>query len=222
MQTNSSDPFKLLLTTVAVACLLVTSMAISGCSNTPPAVKMPPLDPDAIASKALEEYDSDGNGELSKAELDGCPGIRDSIELYDTDGNNAVSGDEIKARAEKWIADKGALLSFVCSVTLKGRALVGATVKLVPEDFMGGAISPAEGVVEQTGSAIIAVAEEALDPAQQGRRIKAVNVGVYKVEITHPNPKVKVPAKYNTETTLGIEIAGDNLKAMQETHFKLK
>ena len=39
--------------------------------------------------------------------------------------------------------------------------------------------------------------------------MRGVYGGTYKIEITHPN--VQVPAKYNTSTTLGEEVARDTL-----------
>ena len=42
--------------------------------------------------------------------------------------------------------------------------------------------------------------------------------GLYRVEITHPT--VTLPAKYNTETTLGREVSGDSLVGV-DVHFEL-
>jgi hypothetical protein len=42
------------------------------------------------------------------------------------------------------------------------------------------------------------------DRPKNAPNMPLVQPGIYRVEITHPS--VKIPAKYNTETTLGIEI----------------
>jgi hypothetical protein len=39
-------------------------------------------------------------------------------------------------------------------------------------------------------------------------QIELMQPGLYRIEVTHPSRKI--PAKYNTETTLGIEITSAN------------
>ena len=72
-----------------------------------------------------------------------------------------------------------------------------------PEQFMGGAVHPASGVT-QGGSARIDVADEHRpDPNAHG-----VQNGHYLVRISYKRGDEElIPAKYNTETTLGCEVA---------------
>jgi hypothetical protein len=50
-------------------------------------------------------------------------------------------------------------------------------------------------------------ADEDLPKSANGRPIAGVKGGTYKVQVTHPSRKI--PAKYNTATELGEEIAYD-------------
>jgi hypothetical protein len=195
-------------------------VACAGCWGRGPRVAPPKLDPEGIAEEAISTYDANQDGVLSKEELEDCPGIRDSIELYDADSNGSVSAAEIQARAEKWVASRTALTTLPCMVTYRGRSLVGATVRLVPEVFMLDAIKPAEGVVDEFGRALPGIAPEELPEEQRGAGMPLVNVGVYRVMVTHP--RVKLPSQYNSETTLGVEVASDNIETMNGVRLDLK
>ena len=67
----------------------------------------------------------------------------------------------------------------------------GVNVELDPEPFMLGAIKPAKGLTGSNGIATLRTEE-----ATPG-----VQMGFYRVRITSPSEAL--PAKYNTETTLG-------------------
>ena len=58
-----------------------------------------------------------------------------------------------------------------------------------------------------TGLARLTHADEDLPKSTNGRPIAGVKGGTYKVQITHPTKKI--PAKYNTATELGEEMAYD-------------
>ena len=58
-----------------------------------------------------------------------------------------------------------------------------------------------------SGLARLTHADEDLPKTANGRPIAGVKGGTYQVQITHPTRKV--PAKYNTATELGEEIAYD-------------
>ena len=60
------------------------------------------------------------------------------------------------------------------------------------------------------------IAEEDLPESQKG--MVGIHNGTYRVEITHP--EVSIPAKYNTETTLGFEPAGASIRATFELSSK--
>jgi hypothetical protein len=92
---------------------------------------------------------------------------------------------------------------------LDGRPLEGAEIKLVPAPFLGDAVKPARGVSEPGGVGVLNMAPEDR-PENAPKNVAIIQPGLYNVEITHPT--VSVPAKYNTQSTLGLEasIAGQN------------
>ena len=81
---------------------------------------------------------------------------------------------------------------------------------------MGNSISPASGKTNAEGSASLAI-----DP--EDRFKKGVNPGLYKVRITKEvGGKETIPAKYNKDTELGVEVAQDNLDIQNDLRFQLK
>ncbi len=172
-----------------------------GCSRGPSRIVPPAIDPDRAAAEAIRLYDANQNGSLSAAELAKCPGILAEFKSYDTDGNGEISNAEIAARIRDLRRHGVGLTRLNCDVTVNGRGLTGATVAFEPEPYLGGDIKAASGLTDDRGVAQMAVSTDDL-PADQ-RDIRAIHYGTYKVRITHPT--VKLPAKYNTETTLGYE-----------------
>ena len=151
-------------------------------------------------------YDKDGDQKLSESELQASPGLLMSINTYDTDGDQVISQEEITTRLQKFVEYGVALLRLSASVTLDGRPLGGATIRLVPEPYLGDELKAAIGTTRSKGSASMAVPDEDLPENQKG--IRGIHAGTYRVEITHPEKTI--PAKYNTETTLGYEATPGN------------
>ena len=188
--------------------VLTGSLLLSyvGCTGKPSRVKPPTINPDKAGKMAITQYDRDGNRLLSEEELDQCPGLKRAIELYDSSGDQSVSADEIAARIRKWQDTKVGLMSVGCEVRLHGSPLEGATVKFTPESYLGEAVQPASGTTDEYGRTTIAIADVDLPDEQKG--LVGTHLGVYKVEITHPDRSI--PPDYNAETILGQEIAQDN------------
>jgi hypothetical protein len=179
---------------LAAACLL-------GCSRGPSRVRPPEIDPKNSASVAVNLYDSNKDGSLNAVELAKCPGILAEISAYDGDANGKITQEEIATRITDLRKHGVGLTRLNCSVTLNGRGLENATIRFEPEQYLGAEIQTAEGVTNARGMAQMAIPADKL-PADQ-HDLKAIHYGTYKVRVTHPT--VKLPAKYNTETTLGYE-----------------
>jgi hypothetical protein len=178
-------------------------LALSGCSRlSQSSVKPPSVNPNIAADKAIELCDQDGNGLLSASELAACPGLLAALANYDTSGDKQLSRDEIAARLTDMYSHGTGLTPSSCRVTLDGRPLRGAHVRLVPEPFLGGDVKSAEGDTDGSGTAPIGIADS--DLPEKLRGAKLMQLGVYRVEITHPT--TKIPAKFNTQTTLGYEL----------------
>ena len=154
----------------------------------------------------------------------------------DPDGTG-VTADMITARIKAWQASKLGRMSLRCMVTYNGQPLEAADVKFVPEPFIDQATSPrppgfptATGRTDANGVAMLSIPTTDNGPP-------GVPPGFYRVEITKParapqagpagpprengqpddpgepaepgNAALKIPAKYNTETILGQEVAID-------------
>jgi hypothetical protein len=182
-------------------CILTT-----GCSHGPTAVKPPFIDPVEASRQAMELYDTDHDGQLSDKELEACPGILMHRDLYDSDHDGKISREEVEARIRKLRASRIGLTRLGVQVRMDGRPLAGATVKLVPEKYLGSDIKGAAGITGAGGAASLSIPDEDLPAAQHG--LTGVHYGTYKLEITHPT--AKIPAKYNTQTTLGYETERGN------------
>lgn len=192
------------------------AFSLVGCSNAPSRVTAPGISGSAAAD-AIAKYDKNGDGALDDEELKAVPALSKDYgtgdasvagakSRFDKNSDGNITADEISARINEWVDSKVGLLQFSLQVTLDGRPLEGATVTLVPEEFLGTSIKTASGVTDSTGRANTAIAAEDLQANETG--LSGMRVGVYKVQITHPS--TNIPAKYNTETTIGVEVAQDD------------
>lgn len=178
-------------------------LLVLGCGSSTTSISKLSISPSAAAGDAIEQYDMNGDGVLSKDEIEACPGLAASVKNFDKDGNGEISRDEIEQRIDFWINSPTRMATIMCAVRMDGQPLPGATVTLVPEPFLAEAIKPASGQTGTMGNTGLAIAAEDLPEGLRG--VKGVQLGLYRVEITHPDKQI--PAKYNTETTLGCEIA---------------
>lgn len=187
----------------------IVMMFICGCQpGSQSAIKPPSVDPADAAAAAIEAHDADRDGKLSETELVAVPGLLAALAKYDTDGDRHLSGKEIGARLESMYSGGVGLMSCQCTVILGGQPLSGAAVRLIPEEFLGGAVLAAEGVTDGNGNVTLAVDDAKLPEDQRG--LHAMQPGVYRVEITHSN--LQIPARYNRQTTLGHEVhPGDRI-----------
>ncbi|MGE3244146.1 MAG: hypothetical protein AB7I57_23990 [Pirellulales bacterium] len=189
---------------------------VAGCSFGPQRVHAPNIDASDAAGKALQAYDKNGDGALDATELVSAPGLLAALKVYDTNQDQKISEDELVARIESWSASGPAMMTVECVVTLDGRLLKDATVTYVPEPYLEGALHEGMGTTGQNGMATISIAPEHLPEGL--KRIRAMNAGTYKVQITHPS--VRIPEKYNTQTTLGSEVSKQTTPSTYE-EFKL-
>ena len=176
--------------------------AMIGCGG----VKEYRVDPVAASKAAIEQYDKNGDGLLDQTELRACPALLRELRAYDESKDKKLSADEIGAQIQDMYGQGPGMIALGCSVSLDGTALSGATVRFIPEPFLGPEIKEARGVTNATGTASLGIAPEELP--KELRRHSLMRVGIYRVEITHPTKKI--PAKYNTETELGFEFHQTN------------
>jgi hypothetical protein len=174
---------------------------VAGCSSGPERVKPPRIDPSSAAAQAMELYDKDDDGKLNQTELSSCPGVLIGIDHYDTNRDKMIDREEFTTRLSQLLKNRTGATQLACIVSYQGKPLVGATVVLEPEAYLGNDIQPAEGVTTKAGIADVGMPPGKAPAALQATKL--IQYGTFKVRITHPT--INLPAKYNTETTLGYE-----------------
>lgn len=187
-----------LLSMIAAGVVIVVESG--GCSGRPARVVAPRIDPAAITAAVFDKADSDGDGRLVGSELATVPAIAAAASHLDSDGDKAVSREELLGWLTAVRDSRVAITAFETLVTQRGKPLVGATVRFVPEAFMGPGVRSAEGVTGDDGAAVVTIPDA---------KYPGVNCGFYRVEITGTgNDGRPLPARVNTDTTLGLAVGG--------------
>lgn len=177
-----------------------------GCSGKPGAIDPPKINASGAASAAVEQFDRNGDGQLAKDEWMASPELAAVVGAYDANKDSVLTSDEIAAGISAWKNSGMGLRPVSFSVEFNGQPLAGAQVHLVPAAFLGGNVKEAVGETSLGGAGRMDLKPE--DKPSKAPKMALMQPGLYRVEITHPT--TKIPAKYNTETTLGIEITSSN------------
>ena len=180
-----------------------------GCLSRPERIEQAEVDPPAASQAAIEQYDTDGDGLLGSGELDAFPVARQNRQRYDGDGDGQISAAELEDRLTVIFDPQVALTTGICVVTMAGQPLEGATVRFVPEAFLGDALPAAAGTTDARGEAVLSLSAEDL-PEGAPQVSGLIRPGLYRVEITHPGREI--PARYNRETTLGQEVSEETVR----------
>ncbi len=223
---------------VSMILLLGVVVASLGCPRGPKRVLPPPINAYAAGQKAIELFDANKDGVISGKELDKCPGLKAACTAtamapptVDPARTGRITAEMITDRIKSWQASRLGRMSLRCMVKHNGEPLQGADVKFVPEPFLGPYMKTASGVTDQNGVAMLSI-----PPDVEGGP-PGVPPGFYRVEITKPDRPFRpakpgkpaengkpaelpepaqsaqaglvIPAKYNTETILGQEVAID-------------
>jgi hypothetical protein len=176
---------------------------------------IPAIDAKAAGAEAMKLFDANHDGKLSGDELSKCPGVKAAVNEIDPSGKGEITAETIAARTKAWQDTKLARMTVACKVLHNGKPLAGATVKFVPEKFLGMNMQTATGKTDRAGNAMLSV-------PTTGREPPGVAPGFYRVEITKEGEQI--PAEYNTDTILGQEIARDakGIGDMKGIKFDLK
>jgi len=148
----------------------------------------------------MDEFDTNKDGNIDAQELEKSPGLKSALSTTDTDKNGGLSEDEIKVRIEGYRQTQLALMPMSFRLTLDGQPLDGAQLRLVPESFMTSAIKTSLGTTSSDG---------AVSPSVTGLEMRGTQLGIYRIEISKKDATGNelVPAKYNSATSLGQEVA---------------
>jgi hypothetical protein len=177
----------------------LTAALALGCNSGPSAVKAPPLDPAKLADGALAEYDKDGDGSLSKAEVKNSPF---EVSRWDTNQDGKIDRDEIEQKFKNYEKAQAGVTMLMCTIVYGSQPLEGAEVVFEPDDFMKDYIETASGTTDANGVVSLGIPElVAKDPTLSG----GIRNGLYRVKVTHPERKIG--PKYNEETTLMYEVS---------------
>jgi hypothetical protein len=169
----------------------------------------------------MEQYDRDGDGAIAGAELDAAPSLKAAMETLDANKDGAVQEAEIVQRIESWQVNQAGITTASCSVTLDGRPLPGAKIAFEPEPFLGDEVKAAFGETSPLGATMptIPKADRPTPDTPAG-----IQYGFYRVRISKKDgDRETLPAKYNTESILGQQVAGDDPAMIrQDLRFDLK
>jgi len=175
----------------------------AGCTGKPARVTAPRIDAASAASAAMKLCDRDGSGTVSPAEAAASPGLAAAFERIDTNRDGGLSAAEIAARIADWANHGVGIVAQPVQITWNGKPLAGGRVELVPEPYLQRWLKPAGADIAPNGMFRPSLPPEHLP---QGLRT-GMHCGLYTVRITHPT--VKVPARYNEESIIGIEMRPD-------------
>jgi hypothetical protein len=200
---------------LAATSLGLCLFGLAECSRSP--VAPPKFSPSAATRAALAEFDTNKDGTLDATELAACPGLLAAKDRMDTDHNGSLSEAEILARLKKHQSLGDLIIPFKCRVLLEGQPLPEATVALTPEIFMGATYKPATGTTGSDGDTVISADDI------KAKGFSGVYAGIYRVRISRlgPGGPELVPPKYNTDTTLGQEVAQDIRELERRVVFNL-
>ena len=151
--------------------------------------------------------------------MDNCPGLKACLERADRNNDGKLDRDEIEARLRFYRECRDYLLKTVCRVTLDASPLAGATVRFLPDRSIRGTVEPAEGITDEEGRAVMSTEDR--DELGVGVQPGMYSVEIYLLDDSGQAVTETLPARYNTQTTLGYEAAPDGGPAGLEPEFDL-
>lgn len=167
--------------------------ACLGCSGFD-SVPAPEISPQQAAQKAMELYDTNKDGRIADDELKAVPSLAANLKVIDTNGDGELSEDEIAARLQSVIGISSRTDTPI-RFTMDGRPLAGATIRLVPDEFLAQSLREATGTTDENGVVQTTTVGESL----------GTEVGLYRVIVTKDGQKI--PDRYNTNSELGVEVS---------------
>ena len=196
------------VTQITFAMICISMMMGLSCSRRPSRISGPSF-PGNAGSQAMAQYDTNKDGKVAEDELENAPSLRAAIKNLDTNGDGGVDAKEVDGLIDRWIASKLGRTDCIVTVTRNGDPLDGATVKLVPEKFLGGAIQGGEGTTNEFGQAAIT------GPMPDGSSspMSGVSPGLYIIQVTKDGESI--PAEYNSSSKYGVEVSMNSAAVLE-------
>ena len=192
---------------LSLAALAAAAIA-SGCSGRR-GPKWPELVPGNVAKRAMDAYDKNHDGKIDAAELKASPALLEAMETMDVNHEGSLTEAKIAERVRTWLKGKTIVFQPAVRVYLDGQPLDGATVIFEPEAFMGPAYKLTSATTDKAGTCL---------PPGDDPQFPGLHPGLYLVRISKKvNGQEIIPARYNTATELGREIAEDLPRMKQAT-----
>jgi hypothetical protein len=181
----------------------IALIALAGCPSSPSRLSAPTIAGDAAAA-AIKKCDANGDGAIGGDELNKAPSIKAAVKRIDANNDGKVTADEIDERIAVWKKSGIAITRAVAWVRQGGRPLADVDVTFIPEDFLGPNLKPVVSKTDTSGAAYLQISGK---PEERG-----IALGFYRVELSKKGADGKdtIPARYNSETTLGAEITPDD------------
>lgn len=184
----------------------VCFMVVVGCGSGPKRLNPTKVNAASAATKAMTAYDANKDGKISGDEFEKCPSLKQIAK------NGEVTGDMIATRIREWQMSRTGRVSVSVQLMHNGKPLNGANIKMVPEKFLSDLV-PATGTTTNMGIASMSV------PTTAAGEPKGASLGFYRVEVTKEG--VDIPAKYNTESTLGFAVVQEDAEEPNVVAFNL-
>ena len=185
---------------LALVLMAPALVATTGCSSSSSG-KAPEIDAPVASAHAMDQFDANKDGAIEISELADCPALAAALPSFDSSGDGRLEASEIAKGLEQMYASRKSLTEMTCTVTLKGRTLVGANVRLRPLEMLS-ELPPAEGVTDESGTVHPAVSADLVPTEFKHKAL--MYPGLYRVEITHDQSQL--PGRYNTATELGCQV----------------
>jgi hypothetical protein len=174
--------------------VLFASMAFGCKSNKSETTAVHEQTPEQTVDKIMTSYDANKDASLDAGELDKCPSLKTLLKSMGKGPNGKISRDELLQRFTDIQAATIKMPSVPCTVTVDGAPLADATVTFALESFHG-ASGEATGKTNADGHCEVIGGGGILS-------------GFYKISVSKQSGGTEtIPSKYNTASTLGVEIS---------------
>ncbi|MGI9457432.1 MAG: hypothetical protein ACR2NU_12785 [Aeoliella sp.] len=182
--------------------MLLAVSLFAGCSQLPPPAQLPSVSARGAGAKAISLYDGDEDGTLVREEVQESAALQATWGLLDADEDGAITAKEIAARIRMWQKSSARVVVASPTFYLGEEPLVGASITLEPAKILGSAYPIVSAVTDRKGTAHFGGS----DPSYPG-----VYSGLYTVRVSKKiEGKEIIPARYNSQSELGIEISKAN------------